>query len=137
MSGTSPPVHRDLQPTALAVFLGGALLLALAVLTGDPLPIFAGLPLVMGPVAALAAAPRGTAAVDLTWRVEGGGADVTIRGSVRPRGDLRVENLSLRFFRPLSLTELRPPKLTPSDDAIDFELAWRAPFPVLAILAPP
>jgi len=130
-------VSRDLQPAAAVVFAGGALLLALAVIVGNPLPVFAALPLLVAPIAALAAAPSNEAAADLEWSVGGGGPDVVVRGLVRPRPPLRPENLSVRFYRPPSLEEVRPPVLTYREEGIEFELAWRAPFPLLATLPRP
>jgi len=136
---TDAPVAggRALQPVALVALLGGGVLLALALLSGDPVPVFAALPLLLAPVAGLAAAPRGAPAADLTWTVEGGGETVTIRGSIRPRPPLDPASLSVRFYRPAALRERSPPRLEPKSDRIDFELAWRAPFPLLAVVARP
>jgi uncharacterized protein (DUF58 family) len=128
---------RALQPVALVALLGGALLLALAVLTADPVPVFAALPLLMAPVAALAASPRSSASAELQWALQGGGEAVTVRGTVRPRAPLDASNLAVRFHRPPSLEEIAPPRVVPTSESIEFELTWRAPFPLLAAIPRP
>jgi len=137
VSATAASGTRTLQPVALVVLLGGGILLALAVLSGSPVPVFAALPLLLAPVAALAAGPKADAAADLSWAIEGGGAAIDVRGTLRPRAPLDAENLSIRFYRPPALEELRPPKIVRAPDAIEFELAWRAPFPLLATIPRP
>jgi uncharacterized protein (DUF58 family) len=128
---------RTLQPISLVLLLGGGLLLALALLTGDPVPVFAALPLLLAPVAALASAPRVAASADLVWAIDGGGEEVDVRGTVRPRPPLEADHLSVDFFRPPALQERAPPRLTPTSDGIEFELSWRAPFPLLATIPRP
>jgi uncharacterized protein (DUF58 family) len=137
VSGILASGGRTLEPIALVVLLGGGLLLALALLTADPVPVFAALPLLLAPVAALSSAPRGGASADLTWAIEGGGEAVTIRGSVRPRPPQSAADLSLRFFRPPALEEIEPPQIEITGGAIEFVLSWRAPFPLLAMIPRP
>ena len=128
---------RTLQPLSLVALFGGGLLLALALLTGDPVPVFAALPLLLAPVAALAAAPRGAPSADLSWAVEGGGEAVTVRGTIRPRPPLNADHLAVEFYRPPALQERAPPRMVREPDGIAFELSWRAPFPLLAPIPRP
>ena len=137
MSAPPPTGRRDLRAPALVAIGGGALLLVLAVVVGSPLAVFAALPLLMAPVAALSAAPTDTAVADLRWSVDGGGAEVIVRGTVRPQAPLTTERLALRIFRPPSLVEVAPPRLVRTPEEIGFTLTWRAPFPFLSTLARP
>ncbi|MCI4339700.1 MAG: DUF58 domain-containing protein [Thermoplasmata archaeon] len=137
MSGASPPGHRDLRAPALLAFSGGALLLVVAVLAGSPLGVFAALPLLMAPVAALSAAPTGGASAELSWSVEGAGADVLVRGTLRPDSSLDTDRLRIRFYRPPSLVEVAPPRLVVTPTSIEFTLSWRAPFPFLSTVPRP
>jgi uncharacterized protein (DUF58 family) len=125
------------RPAALAMFGGAAVLFLLAVVTRSAVPLFAAVPLLVAPVAAAASAPRGTPTATLAWSVEGEGAAVRLRGSVRPEPSTPAAELDLTFFRPAPLEERSPPTVAATATTVDFALEWVAPYPFLAIAPRP
>jgi len=124
---------------------GGAYLLlgtgAALLLTGVALrlatPVFVALPLLIAPIAAALAGPRGTLRARLEWQALGAGAEVTVGGVVRAPAGSDLVDVLLEFSTPSDLVEIAAPEVRTRGDTIRFVLRWRAPYPTVALAEPP
>ncbi|HEY6238299.1 MAG TPA: DUF58 domain-containing protein [Thermoplasmata archaeon] len=137
MSDPAPPRGPLWRPAALLMFAVSALLVLVGIVVRSPVPLLAAVPLLLAPVAAALAAPRGELEAELTWSSDGSGAEVRVAGTVRPRTDGVAQGVELRLFRPSPLTETEPPTVTVDGGRVRFESVWHAPYPFLATLARP
>jgi uncharacterized protein (DUF58 family) len=119
------------------MFAASALLVLVGIVVRSPVPLLAAVPLLLAPVAAALAAPRGELEAELSWSSDGSGPEVRVAGTVRPRADGVAEGVELRLFRPSPLTETEPPTVTVDGERVRFENLWHAPYPFLATLARP
>jgi len=129
----SGPPSLPLQWRPLAPFLlsAGAALLVVAVLTRNPTPLFLALPLLLAPVAAGIAGPRSSPPVRIELAVEGGAAEVQVRGAVVPEPGLDARDLMVEFERPVSLLGENAPRLDYSPSQVRFRADWTAPEPTI------
>ncbi len=126
------------RPIAVPVVAAGLLLALGAVGTGRPALLFLALPLLVAPIAALAALPSGAPGplrYPLRWSARGTGAEVDIEGTVEAGEAGR--SLALRFARPAGLEERAPPFVRRDGGTIRFRLEWRARDPLIELLPPP
>ena len=136
MSGV-PSRRLVLRPAAGALFVAAALLLLVAVATGNPVPMFAALPLLLAPLASAGSVPPPEAKVDLRWAVEGTADEVLVRGTIRPSEPVATEALEVRFFRPDPLLVTAPARVDSTAERIEFALSWKAPYPLLTTVPRP
>lgn len=135
----SAPVAPRLRWTPVTLlFLGvGALLLLLGVALRDSVPVFTAVPLLLAPIAAALAGPRGAVRADLFWQAYGAEGDVRIVGVVRGDASADLTDVAISFARPADLEEAAPPHLIRSPSEVRFELRWTAPYPTITQVDPP
>jgi len=125
---------RPLTPLLLAA--GAALLLA-AVVLRNPVPLFLGLPLLLAPVAAGVAGPRGPPHAALTLTAEGSGPEVRLEGTVRAPPGVDARDLVVEVDRPPGLLGDPRPRFEWSRSSVKFRASWSAPNPLITELVPP
>jgi uncharacterized protein (DUF58 family) len=125
----SPDAVRWTSRAYLLVVAGGALA-ALAVAIRDPVPLFAGLPLLLAPLLAAAQGPP-VATADLTWEAAGLGPDVTIRGTLRADFGAASPDVSVSLPRLPGVTEVGPIRLERDRTNLRFEAHWRFSEPTI------
>ena len=125
---------RPLAPLLLAA---GAVLLLAAVVLRNPVPLFLGLPLLLAPVAAGVAGPRGLPSAALTLSAEGSGPEVRLEGTVSSPPGIDARDLVIEVARPPSLLGDPRPRFEWSPSGVRFRAKWTAPNPVITELAPP
>lgn len=116
----------------------GGVLAAFAVASRDPVPLFAGIPLLIVPFLAASHVAGRLSRVDLAWQATGLGPDVTITGELN--GEFGGEGVDIAFQvpRPFGATEVGPPKLDIGPTRIGFTIRWRLAEPsVMVVPAPP
>lgn len=134
-----PPPPGSVRWTARSYFLvafGGGLV-ALAVVLGDPVPLFAAVPLLVAPVLAGLHSPVGLTGVDLAWHESGYSEDVRIAGVLSGNFGSSAADVSVTLARPFGFTETTPPRLELSPEAIRFSVDWRLTEPAILALDPP
>ncbi|MCI4336585.1 MAG: DUF58 domain-containing protein [Thermoplasmata archaeon] len=134
-AGRSPPTRW--RATALLCVSAAALLIAVALATRNPVPLFLAVPLLLAPAAAVASGPSDRFTVRLTWGAEGATGEVTIRGEFEPPGGLTAESFDLVFYRTAPLVELAAPQVESQGARVVFTLRWSAPFPCLVTVPLP
>lgn len=137
---TQAPRSPDLARPTLRSWLcygvaGGLLVLAVAART--PVPLFAAVPLLIAPLAALLLAPSGRTPVALGWTEAGENTTVSISGAVTVPTTLDPRDLDLEIDIPAGLTQSAPLTLRTEGPSVSFSLSLRARDPVLALLALP
>ena len=125
------------RPLALLFAASGAGLLIVAVLDRNPVPLFLALPLLLAPVGAALAGPRGppTAAVD--FEASGAAAEVRIDGRVVPPAGIDARDLVIELERPASLVGDAAPTYRWSANDVRFFANWRALEPIITEVRPP
>ncbi len=113
----------------LLITFGGALC-ALAVALRSPVPLFAGLPLLLAPLLAAGQGPP-TANADLTWEAEGLGPDVTVRGTLRGDFERSAPDILVRLPPPSGAVEAEPVLLERDAGTIRFRARWRFTEPTI------
>jgi uncharacterized protein (DUF58 family) len=136
MSASSPLPLRW-RPLAVLLLVAGAALLFVAVVTRDPTPLFVALPLLLAPVAAALAGPRGGPKVQITLAVEGAAAEVRVRGAIVPEPGVDAQDFVVELGRPPSLIGEAAPRFDATASQIDFRADWRAPEPTIAEIPVP
>jgi len=133
-SPSRPIGWRPLSVTFVGV---AAVLVFVAVLSRDPVPIFAALPLLLAPIAAGVVGPRRSPRIRLTLTIEGAAAEVQLRGAIAPPPEVDARDLFVEFERPASLREVSPPKFERSASEVRFRVDWTAPEPIITEVRPP
>ena len=128
--GSSPPALRW-RPLAPLLLGAGMVLLLIAVLTRNPVPLFLGLPLLLAPVAAASVGPRANPPVEVALTVEGAAAEVRLEGTVAPPPDIDARDLVLEFSRPSGLMGEATPRLDASPDRVEVHANWVASEPTI------
>jgi uncharacterized protein (DUF58 family) len=141
VTDVGPPVRFAgvVRWTARAYVLvaAGAGLAALAVALGDPVPLFAAIPLLVVPFVAGAQVARQVPRADLTWEAGGSGPEVAIEGRFRgPVGDSGVE-LEVDVPRPHGAREVAPTRVETTADGVRFTARWAMAEPSVLTLPPP
>jgi uncharacterized protein (DUF58 family) len=134
----SPPTSEETRWTArayLVVAFGGGLV-ALAVALANPVPLFAGLPLLLAPLLAGGRLPARLSSVDLEWRATGLGPDVGIEGRVRGDFGPLATDVTIRVTRPVGVVETEPLRTVGGPDGLRFTLRWRLPEPSIVLVPP-
>ena len=139
MSDSFPfgPTGLHWRPRALAVLAAGGLLLLVAIVARDPIPLFVALPLLLAPAAAALGAPRENPKVELRWSEAGAGAEVRVTGTVTSDPTVRPGDLVVELSLPESLVERSPPTLAVRNGRVEFTTAWWAPEPMIAVVPAP
>ncbi|MCI4337647.1 MAG: hypothetical protein L3K17_10795, partial [Thermoplasmata archaeon] len=86
------------RPTSFFLYAAGGLLVAAAIGSRNPVPLFLALPLLLAPIAAALSAPRSGTAARLQWGVGGSGPEVDIHGEIALPPGVTPESVRLRFF---------------------------------------
>ena len=136
LEGMRPPALRWRART-IGLLGAAGILLVVGVVARDPTPLFLALPLLLAPVAGALAAPRRNPRARLEWKEDGSGAEVRITGAVRPDEAARAGELVVRLPTPPSLLETAPLELGLADGAVVFRASWRAPEPMITLVAAP
>ena len=124
-------------PTAFLLYAAGGLLVAAAVGSRNPVPLFLALPLILAPVAAALGAPRSGSEARLEWSVGGSGPEVDIHGEIDLPDGISPETVRLRFFTALPLTSRLPLVVRREGRKLVFDAAFRAPYPCVLPFARP
>ncbi len=139
MSAPVPPTAgaetRWTSRAYLVVAFGGGLV-ALAVAFANPVPLFAGLPLLLAPLLAVGQLPGRLASADLEWRATGLGPDVGIEGLVRGNFGSFATDVAIRVDRPPGATETQPIRLVADPQGIRFTVRWRLAEPSIVLVPP-
>jgi uncharacterized protein (DUF58 family) len=108
-----------------------------AVVTRNPVPLFLALPLLLAPIASGVEAPRRPPSVVIEETVGGGGAEVQLRGVVRPETGIDGRDLRVQVDRPSGLVGATPPMFTWTPTEVRFAVDWRAPEPTIVDIRVP
>lgn len=120
----------------LLVLFGGGLA-ALAVALRNPVPLFAGLPLLLAPLLSAASIPRQLSRVDLEWLSTGLAQDVEITGELHAEFGPSAHDVGIELPVPPGATEVEPPRFEFRPGAIRFVLRWRFDEPsILSVPSP-
>jgi uncharacterized protein (DUF58 family) len=123
------PLHwGPLAPLLLSV---AAVLMLLAVVTRNPVPLFLALPLLLAPIAAGVGAPRRSPSVTIALEVGGAASEVKLRGSVRPGTGVDARDLVVVVRRPPGLVGDPLPRFERSATEVRFQADWFAPVPTI------
>lgn len=125
------------RPRALLLFVAGGALAVLAIASHNPTPLFLAVPLILAPAGAAIGAPRLPPSYRLAWGSEGSRADVEVTGRLAPTGGGTTSGLAPTFYCPEPLLERAAPEIHSSDEGLDFQLHWTAPYPCLVSVARP
>lgn len=131
-----PSVVRPTRRTWISYGIAGFLLIV-AVAAHNPVPVFAAVPLLIAPLAALLLAPAGTEAVALRWHESGDGAEVLVNGEVVPPASVDPRDLDVDVQPPAGLVLTAPLEVHHVDSGLTFTMGLRALDPVLAQVAVP
>ena len=119
----------------LAAAGGGLAVLAVAL--GDPVPLFAAIPLLVVPFVAGVQVARQVPRADVLWTVAGSGPDVLLEGRLQgPVGEAGVE-LDVELTAPVGAVIVRPTRLDFGADGFRFTAQWRLQEPTVVLLPPP
>ncbi|HTW77509.1 MAG TPA: hypothetical protein VMG14_07075, partial [Thermoplasmata archaeon] len=134
-----PRPHQPVRWTSRAYLLviAGGGLAAVAVALRDPVPLFAGLPLLLAPLLAAASVPQQLYQVDLDWASSGMGQDVTITGELRAKFGRHAGDVSLALPIPLGTTEEGPAEIQRGPELIRFTIRWRFAEPSIVTVPAP
>jgi len=135
MWDTPSPVRPTLR-TWICYGLAGFLLLV-AVAAHNPVPLFAAVPLLIAPLAALLLAPTGERPLALHWVENGDGPEVSIVGTIAPPSSLDARDVDVTVVVPPGLVQTRPLVVRPSKESIAFSMTLVAREPLLAQFAVP
>ncbi|HYA10492.1 MAG TPA: DUF58 domain-containing protein [Thermoplasmata archaeon] len=129
------PARWTTRAYLLVVFGGG--LAALAVALRSPVPLFAGLPLLLAPLLSAASVPQRLSQVDLEWQASGMGQDVTITGVLRADFGGHVGDVSITLPRPPGTVEAEPMRFEREPKEIRFTVRWTFAEPsIITVLSP-
>jgi uncharacterized protein (DUF58 family) len=131
------PAQMHWRPRALAVLAAAGILLLVAVVARDPVPLFVALPLLLGPAAAALAGPRANPKVEFRWAEAGAGGEVRVSGTITPDRTIRPGDLVVEIETPGSLLEREPPSVRVRDGRVEFTTAWWAPEPMITVVSAP
>jgi len=134
---TPPRAGFGYRPTTLLVLGAAGMLVVLALLLRDPVPLFLAVPLLLAPAALSFAAPPPGGVATLDWGVHGEGPQVEIVGTLTPPPGLRPVDLFIDLPVPGALTESSPPERSVRGGAVELRYHWWAPRPCLVAIAPP
>jgi uncharacterized protein (DUF58 family) len=132
----SPSVVRPTLRTWVCYGLAGLLLLV-AVADHTPVPLFAAVPLLIAPLAALLLSPAGREPLTLQWQEAGEGQEVVVSGELIPPPSIDARDVDVEIGVPPGLIVTKPLAVRPSGGAVTFTMNLRAREPVLAQLARP
>ena len=128
------PVRWTGRAYLLVVFGGG--LAAVAVALRSPVPLFAGLPLLLAPLLAAASVPPQLSRVDLDWQASGLGQDVTISGELRGDFGGSAGDISIAIDRPPGTVEAEPARFQRDPKSIRFSTRWTFAEPSIVTVPP-
>ncbi len=138
MNPSSAPLSEIRWTARTVLLLGvGVALILIAVTTRNPVPVFAGLPFLVAPVAAAMTGPGAPFRATLAWHTEGSETEVRVRGTVQAEPASRSPDLHLVVERPGDLDGPLVPDLTWRPEGIDFTFEWSAPRPTISVVRPP
>ena len=137
MNPSSAPLSEIRWTARTVLLLGvGVALILIAVTTRNPVPVFAGLPFLVAPVAAAMTGPGAPFRATLAWHTEGSETEVRVRGTVQAEPASRSPDLHLVVERPGDLDGPLVPDLTWRPEGIDFTFEWSAPRPTISVVRP-
>jgi len=116
---------------------GGAAFLVAAVIVRNPILILIAVPLLVAPAGAAFTSPRPALTVDLDWRAVGESGTVRIVGELRGRPEAAMDDLTVSFDRPNTLSEDFPPRVEWLPGTVRFELGWSSTHTIEETVAPP
>ena len=114
-----------------ACYGGAAALIAAAVASRDPVPLFGAVPLLLAPMAALLAAPSSSGPVRVAWRESGNAGTVAIEGMIVVPAEIDARDLEISLPCPPELSERAPLHAASQSDGVGFRAEWWARSPVL------
>lgn len=135
--GPVPAVRAQWTSRAYLLVAFGGGLVVLATALGNPVPLFAGIPILLAPLLASSQVSWGLSRVDLDWKVSGLGPEATITGTLRGEFGASAADLSVRLPKPLGVTEREPMRLDRNPRAIRFSVGWELAEPSLMTVPPP
>jgi len=124
-------------PRAYLLVLAGGGLAALAVASRNPVPLFAGLPLLLAPLLSAASIPQQLSRVDLEWLSTGLGQDVEITGELRADFGSAAHDVGIDLPVPPGATEVERIRFELRPGSIRFVLRWRFDEPSIVSVAAP
>lgn len=136
-AGSGAAVRNGWRPTLLIALGGAGGLLALALATADPVPIFLAVPLLLAPAALAVSAPAPDGRVTLDWQADGEGTEIVVTGSLTPTPGIRPADLAVDLPAPAALAARSPPELWIDGGAVRFRCHWSCRRPTLVVLPPP
>lgn len=136
MTGEAPSVVRPSLRTWFCYGLAG-LLLALGVAVHTPVALFAAVPLLIAPLAAILLSPPGQEAVEVKWQETGEGQEVVVSVELTPPPGIDVRDLDVQTTVPPGLIEREPFRMRFEEGRILLSARLHAREPVLAQIALP
>lgn len=131
-----PSVVHSRPRTWVSFGLSG-FLFVVAVAAHTPVPLFAAVPLLLAPVAALLLAPAGDEPCVLTWNESGEATEVLVTGEIAPPPSVDPRDVDFQLTIPPGLLPTRATEVTRTGRTIRFVLRLHAREPVLAQISPP
>ena len=125
------------RPRALLLFVAGGVLAVVAIAARTPVPLFLGVPLLLGPVAAALSAVRPPSPVRLHWTSEGARGAVEILGRFEGADGGLGPGVAPTFYRPEPLVEAAAEEVEAKPEGLGFRLHWSAPYPCLVTVPRP
>ncbi len=131
MNWDTPSIVHPTLRSWVCYGLAGFLLIV-AVADHTPIPLFAAVPLLIAPLAALLLSPAGREPLTLRWQEKGEGPDVVVSGELIPPASIDARDVDFEVAVPPGLIETKPLTKRLSGGAIAFTTSLRAREPVLA-----
>lgn len=126
-----------IRARGFVLLASAALLVVAGVLARSPVPLFAALPLLLTPLAAIAGAPTDLGPVDLRWEAKGLGPELDLEGSVSGRFGRWAEQIAVVPPAVGGATVRRPVEVRSRPDLVEFSVGWTLAEPVIGELASP
>jgi len=118
-------------PLTPLLLSAAAVLMLVAIVEQNPVPLFLAVPFLVAPVAAGIGAPRRSPPVDLELNVGGAAARVELTGVVHPPPDLDARDFVVDVPRPPGLVGDELPLVERFPNEIRFRSNWLAPEPTI------
>ncbi|MGI0054937.1 MAG: DUF58 domain-containing protein [Thermoplasmata archaeon] len=120
------------------LFYGSAgMLLLLAIILHDPVPLFAAVPLLLAPLAVFLSAPNDLEPIELRWEEGGSQGTVALHGTMELPTGVDSRRIVLELPVPPDLMSAAPPRIARGAHALEFWADWIAAEPLLTVLHPP
>jgi len=120
----------------LLIVVGGSLA-ALAVALRSPVPLFAGLPLLLAPLLSAGSIPPQLETVDLDWGSSGIGQDVVLTGTLKADFGSAAHDIGVELPPPPGTQETAPMEFVRGPSSIRFTARWRFAEPSIITVPPP